>query len=277
MPAAPDEARDRVAAPPAPTTGLHAESAGRGWPLVLAHGFTQTGRCWGALAGDLAVDHRLVLVDLPGHGGSAGVEEDLAGGADLLVRAGGRACYVGYSMGARFCLHAAVAHPESVDALVLVSGTAGIEDAGERRARRDADDRMADELAPASGAAPTTGLDAFLRRWLAQPMFAGLDEEAAQLGERARNSATGLASSLRLAGTGTQQPLWDRLDELEMPVLLVTGARDEKFDRLAHRMARAIGPNASNAVVEGAGHAPHLERPAVVADLIRSFVSSRPD
>jgi 2-succinyl-6-hydroxy-2,4-cyclohexadiene-1-carboxylate synthase len=180
-------------------------------------------------------------------------------------------------MGARYCLHAALSHPERVSALVLLSGTAGLEDPLERRARRVADDRLADELAPATGATPTASVENFLRRWLAQPMFAGLDEGAAAFAERARNSPAGLASSLRRAGTGTQRPLWDRLGELEMPVLAITGELDEKFTVLARRMEQLIGANASTAVVAGAGHAPHLERPAEVARLVRSFAAAEPE
>ncbi len=254
-----------------PTLPLHTEVVGSGHPLVFAHGFTQTGRCWGTLAADLATDHRLVLIDLPGHGGSARVDADLPAGAELLVRAGGHGSYLGYSMGARYCLHAALAHPEAMVSLILVSGTAGIDDPNERRARRRADEVLAEELAPASGGTPTTTVDAFLEQWLAQPMFAGIDEDAAALPERARNSAAGLAASLRRAGTGTQRPLWDRLGELEMPVLLLSGELDEKFTELARRMARAIGGNASTAIVAGAGHAPHLEAPTAVAGLVRSF------
>jgi 2-succinyl-6-hydroxy-2,4-cyclohexadiene-1-carboxylate synthase len=259
---------------------LHTEATGTGRRLVLVHGFTQTGRCWGPMADDLAADHRLVLVDLPGHGGSGSVDTDLNGGADLLVTSGGRGGYVGYSMGARFCLHAALAHPGAVSSLVLVSGTAGLEDPVERRDRRLADDALADALAPASGATPTVSVERFLHRWLAQPMFAGVDDASASFVERARNSAPGLASSLRRAGTGTQVPLWDRLEELEMPVLSITGELDQKFTELGRRMVRAIGANASIAVVAGAGHAPHLERPAEVAAAIRAFVdgaSNTPD
>jgi 2-succinyl-6-hydroxy-2,4-cyclohexadiene-1-carboxylate synthase len=258
------------------TAVLHTEETGSGPRLVLAHGFTQTARCWGPMADDLAADHHLVLVDLPGHGGSAEVDADLSTGADLLVRAGGRGCYVGYSMGARFCLHAALAHPEAVSSLVLVSGTAGLEDPLEQRARRAADDGLAEELAPLSGARPATSVEGFLRRWLAQPMFAGVDERAAALPERMRNGAAGLASSLRHAGTGTQRPLWGRLGELEMPVLTITGELDGKFTDLGRRMARAVGANGSAAVVAGVGHAPHLEQPAEVARLIRSFAASAP-
>ena len=47
---------------------LHADRRGAGRPLVLVHGFTQTGRCWGPAADELATDHELITVDAPGHG-----------------------------------------------------------------------------------------------------------------------------------------------------------------------------------------------------------------
>ncbi len=264
-----------------PSTGAeHAPGAlgldvhGRGPRLVLAHGFTQTARTWGPFAGDLAADHELVLVDLPGHGRSSAVAADLTGAAHLLVAAGGGADYLGYSMGARLCLHAALDRPDAIRRLVLVSGTAGLDDPGERAARRLADEALADELDPPDAAAPVP-VDAFLHRWLSQPMFAGLDPAVTAFAERATNTGGGLASSLRLAGTGTQEPLWDRLHHLSMPVLVVTGRADEKFTGLGRRIVRTIGANASSVVVDGTGHAPHLERPGAVADVVRAFLAGR--
>ena len=90
----------------------------------MAHGFTQTGGVWGSLDRRLATDHEVVRVDMPGHGGSADVHADLPHGAALLGAAGGRATYLGYSMGARFCLHLALDQPGLVESLVLISGTA---------------------------------------------------------------------------------------------------------------------------------------------------------
>ena len=63
---------------------------------------------------------------------------------------------------------------------------------------------------------------------MAQPLFATLRRRRG-LDDRRRNTVGGLASSLRLAGTGAQEPLWDRLGELPMPVLLVAGALDTRF------------------------------------------------
>ena len=155
-----------------------------------------------ALAADLADDHEVVAVDAPGHGGSADVRADLVAGAALLGATGGRATYVGYSMGGRLCLHLAVARPDLVERLVLVSATAGIDDPIERAERRAADEALAASI-------ERDGVDAFLARWVAQPLFAGLADPG--LDDRRRNTVAGLASSLRLAGTGTQEPLWDRL------------------------------------------------------------------
>ncbi len=121
---------------------------------------------------------------------------------------------------------------------MLISGTAGIDEAGARRTRRRADGDLADELDPPDGSRTSaTPVDTFLRRWLAAPLFAGIDPEAAGLDERLRNTGPGLASSLRLAGAGTQRPMWDRLGRLTMPVLVITGEDDDKFTALGRRLA----------------------------------------
>ena len=164
-------------------------------------------------------------------------------------------------MGARFTLHAALARPDLVQRLVLISGTAGIDDDAERADRRASDEALADHVLD-------LGVPAFLDEWLDLPLFAGLPPERAHRAAREANTAAGLASSLRLAGTGTQQPLWDRLAELAMPVLVVTGADDAKFTALGRGLVDGIGRNATLAVVEGAGHTVHLERPGPFLDVV---------
>jgi 2-succinyl-6-hydroxy-2,4-cyclohexadiene-1-carboxylate synthase len=240
---------------------------GAGERVVLVHGFTQTLAAMEPLASSLRRGHAVVRVDLPGHGGSAAWRVGFAEAAALLGEAGGPAAYLGYSLGGRLCLRLALDRPDLVRALVLIGASPGLADPAERAARRASDHALAAEL-------ERVGLERFLDRWLAQPLFATLPPECAGRAERLANTAQGLAASLRLHGTGAQEPLWDRLATLRPPVLLVAGAADAKFTAIAQRMAAAIGSSARVALVPDAGHAAHLERPGEVAALVRAFLAT---
>jgi 2-succinyl-6-hydroxy-2,4-cyclohexadiene-1-carboxylate synthase len=232
--------------------------------FVLAHGFTQTARSWATferlLRARLA-DVVTVAVDLPGHGDAPPpADADLWASAGRLVEAGGSGTYVGYSMGGRVALHAALASPDAVRRLVLIGATAGIEDAHERRARRDADEQLADHI-------ESVGVPAFIDEWLSNALFAGLTDATALRADRLRNTAERLSASLRATGTGTQEPLWDRLDAIECPVLVLVGEHDHKFTGLGRRLVDALA-DAELSVVPDAGHSVHLEQPeATVAAL----------
>lgn len=246
---------------------LHAERSGHGPPLVLVHGFTQTRRCWGPEAEALAADHEVVRVDAPGHGRSADIMAGLRTGGRLIADQGGLATYLGYSMGARLCLHLALSNPELVRGLVLLGGTAGIEDDEERAARRRQDLATAARI-------EQQGLEAFLDAWLAQPLFEGLPPERQFREERLENTVEGLMASLEQTGTGVQDPSWHKLHRLSMPVLVLAGADDLKFATLAERMAAEIGANATVGLVEGAGHAAHLEQPDRFLAILRPWLAA---
>ncbi|MDQ6944868.1 MAG: alpha/beta fold hydrolase, partial [Actinomycetota bacterium] len=217
---------------------LRTDTRGTGDPVVLIHGFTQSGRTWERLALRLGALHTVITVDAPGHGGSAAVAADLAWGAELIGGAGGRAAYVGYSMGGRYALHLALTRPDLVTRLVLISTTAGIDDPGQRADRRRADDLLAERV-------ERDGVEAFVAWWLSRPLFATLGLQDAALDTRLANTAAGLASSLRRAGAGTTEPLWARLGELSMPVLVVAGELDAAYLAHARRLADGIGDNAT--------------------------------
>lgn len=240
-------------------------------PLILLHGFTQTCRSWDPFLESLATRHgtlpTIVRVDLPGHGGSGDVSADLPTTADLVVETCGSGLYCGYSMGGRVALHIAVQHPHVVRALITIGATAGILDVSERNHRRSADDDLADTI-------ESIGTTAFIDQWLAQDMFSGLPKSDTDLAQRQSNSASGLAASLRLAGTGTQEPLWSFLHDLTMPTLFLAGANDQKFSAVADAMAHAVGREARSEHIPDSGHSAHLENPIRTADAISSFLIS---
>ena len=259
---------------------LSARVFGEGEPLVLLHGFTGSSDAWGDLVQRLARRRRVIAFDLPGHGGSpiphAPEEARLPQVADALVRALGSlqvrdADWVGYSLGARTALHVALAHPDAVRGLVLEGGSPGIADSVERAARADADAALAASI-------ERDGLERFVDAWLAQPLFATQASLPADVRRRERarrlgGSAAGYAAALRAMGTGTQEPLWGRLAEIRARVLLVAGARDVKYCGLARAMAAALR-DARVAIVPGAGHAVHLERPDAWLDEVESFLGA---
>jgi 2-succinyl-6-hydroxy-2,4-cyclohexadiene-1-carboxylate synthase len=238
---------------------------GKGSPVALVHGFTQTHESWGTVADGLAARHALMLLDAPGHGGSDATASDPWAAAHQLGETAGRAAYLGYSMGGRLCLHLALRSPDLVTRLVLVSTTAGLESDQERADRRRADEDLARRV-------EQVGVEQFVDEWLANPLFAGLAPERAGRRERLANTAAGLSHALRHLGTGSQEPLWDRLGTLAMPVLVVAGEHDAKFATLADRLAEAIGDNASAAVIPGAGHACHLEAPESFLAVVSPFL-----
>lgn len=237
--------------------------------LILVHGFTQTAASWDAIEFRLGVlGHDVVSLDAPGHGAHADTHLGLWKSADLLAAEGGGGTWVGYSMGGRLALHVALAYPDLVERLVLIGATPGIETVAARLERQAADEQLAEEL-------ERDGLEPFLARWLAQPLFATLSDDNAGLDARRLNKVSGLAASLRLMGTGAQESLWPRLGEITAPTMLVVGALDEKFTAIAQRMAAEM-PEAHIASLNGCGHACHLEATDRFVAELDAFVNEPP-
>jgi 2-succinyl-6-hydroxy-2,4-cyclohexadiene-1-carboxylate synthase len=231
--------------------------------ILLLHGFTLTGRSWEPVLARLS-DPEPVALDLRGHGAARDARPidfpSVVGDVVDVALVGATLC--GYSLGGRVALRAALDHPGRFGRLVLVGASPGIADAAQRAARRAADDALAARLDGAT-------MEAFAREWGALEVFATqpADVRAFAHADRLRNDPRALAAALRGLGAGVMEPMWDRLYELDLPVTLAAGERDPKYVDIARAMAERV-PGSEVVVVEGAGHAAHLEAPDVVAALL---------
>ena len=240
----------------------------RGPSVLLLHGFTGRGADWSPFLPAIQKTCRTVVVDLLGHGRSAApadparhaIERQAADLAEILRRLDVAPLFVvGYSMGARVALRLAITEPTLVRGLILESPSAGIADPRERATRTAADAQLADQL-------ERDGLEAFLDAWEALPLFAPERRLPAAIQERIRrdrrrNRPDGLAASLRGAGQGSMEPLFDRLRSVRCPTVVVTGALDTAGVERAVSVARRV-PSVRMLILPDRGHAPHRESPA---------------
>jgi 2-succinyl-6-hydroxy-2,4-cyclohexadiene-1-carboxylate synthase len=259
---------------------LNVEVSGDEGPtLLLLHGFTGSSETWQPFLRSWD-RFRIVRVDVIGHGLSDAPDDpdrysmtravaDVFGVLDRLDIQ--RLALLGYSMGGRLALHLALAAPERFSTLVLESASPGIEDEAERMARVAADEALADSI-------DRDGLESFVDRWQAQPLFtsqAALPEDVKQRqrSQRLAGSPLGLANSLRGMGAGRQDYLLPRLGALTMPTLLLVGALDTKYVALGRQLS-SILPNAELQVIEHTGHAAHLEREIIFAIQVGEFLAT---
>lgn len=259
---------------------LHVAASGSGPALVLLHGFTGSGASWDSVREALQPGRRLVTIDLPGHGRSSSPGDPARYGlsrfADDVITVLDalqlhRVALLGYSLGGRAALRVALRHPQRTGALVLESCAPGIADAAACADRARSDASLAEDIA-------RDGVPAFVERWERLPLWSSQSSlpEAVRAGQRAvrlANSAAGLAGSLRGAGVAVAPDVTGELHRLGMPVLVVAGALDTKYAAIAAAMAERI-PRAELAIVDGAGHAVHLEHPARFASLVGRFLDT---
>lgn len=257
---------------------LHVRVQGAGEPLLLIHGFTGSIAAWGEeILDGLALAHQVVAVDLIGHGASdispdseryrvGEVLQDLCQVLDALTLETAR--WLGYSMGGRIALAGAVQKPARVSSLILESASPGLASENERRARRRADEALAEGILRG-------GLEAFVDHWMGLPLFATQGKLPPQIRTatrefRMKNSPEALAACLRGNGTGAQPSFWEDLEGIRVPALLLAGEEDRKFTDISGRMAEKMSGSELR-VIPKAGHSIHLENPFAFLAAVRTF------
>jgi 2-succinyl-6-hydroxy-2,4-cyclohexadiene-1-carboxylate synthase len=225
--------------------------------VLFIPGFMQRGDAWRPVAELLPERYPSTLLDHAKHSFEGRMREIAEAEAEVLV---------GYSLGGRLALRAALRSPESFTAVVLVGATAGLEEGPLRVQRAEADEKLASWM-------EAMPIEDIVSLWERQPLFADQSDSLveAQRPGRLSHDPRSLALLLRTAGQGTLAPVWHELRTLDLPLLAIAGARDDGYSSAAKRIAHAA-PRARAAIVEDAGHAAHLQRPDEVARLITEFL-----
>lgn len=241
--------------------------------LVLLHGFAQTPASWLETIAELPADLKTAAPELPGHGetalslGAPAPELARSVAVEAVRSAGPPAVVWGYSQGVRIAFDLALAEPSLVSALVLESGQPGIADPLARADRRSRDEALARGLEKGT-------IEDFVALWERLPALGNPSREQieAQREDRLRHDPKALAAVLRGLGQSAYEPMWDRLGEITVPVLLITGERDAVYGAHAERM-RELLPDARHVRIPEAGHSVHVPYPAPAAAAVRDFLA----
>ncbi len=170
---------------------------------------------------------------------------------------------LGYSMGGRLALHALLEKNHPWAAAVIVSAHPGMRDPAERQARRSADSAWARKAMVGAWAD-------FLKEWDSQPVLAGGAVRDEALSTRMASHRGEIARSFVDWSLGAQEPLWERLGEIQIPVLWVVGESDPKFRQIAEQ-AVGLLPHSRLAVAPGVGHRVPWEAADWLADEVAGF------
>ncbi|SMQ83655.1 2-succinyl-6-hydroxy-2,4-cyclohexadiene-1-carboxylate synthase [Bacillus sp. OV166] len=258
----------------------HVEVYGEGSiPLVLLHGFTGDSSTWTPFYDAWEKQMKLINPDIIGHGKTESpdvlsryqiesVAKDLKTILEHLdVK---QVDLLGYSMGGRLALTFALLFPERVRKLILESASPGLATENESQLRRMKDAELAKFI-------KEQGISSFVDYWEGIPLFQTMKrlpsaQKQVIREQRLNNSPTGLANSLLGMGTGSQPNWWGKLNELTCEVMLLTGEEDKKFCDIADKMMKEL-KNTSWVVIEGSGHAIHVEEPEKFGTIVSDFLS----
>jgi pimeloyl-ACP methyl ester carboxylesterase len=246
---------------------------GSGDPLVLIHGVGNRLEAWDGVAARLSDRFRIVRYDLRGHGESQKVPgpyriddfaQDLRGLIDAL---GLESVHLaGFSLGGLVAQAFALSDPARLRRLALISTVAGRTEA--ERAR------VLERLSIVDGGLPGDHFRRSLDRWFTDEFRQAHPELIEQYAARnqANDPATYAAAYRVLAITD----LADRLREIKIPTLVMTGEHDQGSNpRMARLMHERIAGSTLH-ILPRLRHSILIEAPDAVSGILEDFFAGTP-
>ncbi len=251
------------AAPTPPPSSATVGAMGRGPTIVLVHGLGSDAQHWLPVARDLARDHRVVLVELPGHGEAPLIrpftleQATLALDRAIAEQSRDPVVLVGHSVGGLVAAAEALRAPSRVKALVLVESALA-----PQMTKLEADSLLA----------------MFDRDWVGtlHMVYASFGRDSAQ-GEAlwAEASQVERVNMRAWIPVALSTDLTDEAAALKMPVLAVVSRRTWEADETWAHAAKALGlariPRLKVVRVDNCGHFMMLDQPRALSDAIRRF------
>jgi pimeloyl-ACP methyl ester carboxylesterase len=257
----------------------------RGTPIVLIHCYTCSMSWWDDLAPLLERDHRVIRVDLLGHGGSdkpsAGysIDDQATVVAEALAKLGvANATVVGHSLGGSLVTALAQRSPRLASRVVIIDQTPEDGFENESLAQRvsywpvvgQAADRLL-RITPKSMVRDQYE-DAFAPGYDISRGFDNPDQPVDDL--RAMTYTAYKDTYDAEKDFVAQSPLDERLATARLPAMVIFGAQDQLYDaQAAVDRYRQNVPGVQTHLIPGAGHSPNVERPNLVAPLILSWAA----
>lgn len=253
---------------------IYYEIAGEGIPFVMLHAGVADHRQWNNEFTHFAQKYQVVRYDLRGYGKSEPVDGDFRHMDDLISLLDDLAIHepvmmMGCSMGGELAMDFALAHPTRVKALIMVSsGPGGLE----------LDVPTPDKFAEAGKAYHAGDWD-LLTEIETQIWFDGINREARQVNQEMRALAyemnlTALIHDARRLGKrlpDAAHPAFEHLKELNVPVLIITGAHDIPYIQAAADYMLEHISGAESVTIEDAAHLPNMDHPQAFCAAVEGF------
>ena len=230
--------------------------------ILLTHGYSATSQMWAGQVEMLARDHRLVVWDMRGHGQSDSPDDpalysetatvdDMSALLDLVGVTS--AVVGGLSLGGYMSLAFNRAHPDRVDALLIIDTGPGYKNDEARAGWNKTSLRTAERY-------ETEGLGL-------------LTGGSAERRTAKHTSAQGLALAARGMLTQRDAGVITSLPDIKVPAIVIVGSEDTPFLAASDYMAAKI-PGARKVVIEGAGHAANIDKPEAFNAAVSAFLAT---
>jgi len=250
------------------------EAAGSGPPVILLHAGVADRRMWQSQMIVLGKHFRTIAYDRRGFGATETADRPFSHVNDLRMLLDAlrleQVALIGCSQGGRVAIDFILAYPQRVSRLALIaSAVSGQPPPGELTPEVAAIDAAIDAADEAGDLARLNELEA--RLWLDGPLA-----EAGRVAGPLRDLFLDMNGIALRAPELTQEieppPAFDRLRELDLPVLVIWGELDAPFAQARCRTLAARVPGARTVLVPAAAHLPSLEKPDFVNAVLLAFL-----